>query len=337
MMNRILIIEVNWVGDVLFTTPAIRAIREWMPDAHISALVAPRCLDMLEGNPHINEIIILDEDKKHKGITGKLALISELRGKRFDMVISFHRSMTRMLICALAGIPRRVGYHTRKRGWLLTDSVIFKENDMHRVEHFLRLVSSIGIQAENKNYEFFISDNSIKKSDEILRDAGIGDEDFFVINPGGNWLPKRWPAQRFADLCVELKDKYGKKIIITGAKKDTPLAAEIIRLSNNSALSICAKTTLKELGAVLRRASLVVANDSGPMHIAASQRTPTVAIFGPTSPKVTGPYGSSDFIALQEWSDCPIPCYAACEDYRCIEAVTVEDVMEAVGSLLEKT
>jgi ADP-heptose:LPS heptosyltransferase len=170
-----------------------------------------------------------------------------------------------------------------------------------------------------------------------LKDAGISaEEEFFVINPGGNWLPKRWPKQRYAQLCRHLSIIYNKKIVITGAEKDIELAEEIIAQSGNFVISICGKTNLKELGAVMARASVVISNDSGPMHIAVSQRTPTIAIFGPTYPAITGPYGSSDYIVLHKWHDCKIPCYATCDNYRCMEAVTVDDVLGAIEQLSKK-
>ncbi|MFH1867923.1 MAG: lipopolysaccharide heptosyltransferase II [Candidatus Omnitrophota bacterium] len=336
-MKRILIIEVNWVGDVLFTTPAIRAIRENNPNAFIGCLTVPRCVDMLKDNPCIDEIIVYDEEGHHNGIFGKISLVSELKKKRFDTVISFHRSMSRMLIAALAGIPRRIGYSTKKRFWLLTDSVSPPSKEPHRVEYFVNIVKTIGMNTKTRDYEFYIPENAFKEADEILKEAGIEvGEKFFVINPGGNWLPKRWPKELYGELCKGLKSEHGMKIVITGAEKDIPLAEDIISMSSNSAVSICGKTTLKELAAVMKRASVVISNDSGPMHISVSQRTPTVAIFGPTSPSITGPYGSSDYIILHKWHDCRIPCYAECSDYRCMEAISVDDVVEAVKKMLSK-
>ena len=336
-MKRILIIEVNWLGDILFTTPAIRAVRENNPDAFISCVAVPRCVDMLKGNPHIDDIIVFDEKGRDRGIIKKLQFISILRKKRFDTVISFHRSMSRMLMAAIAGIPRRVGYYTRKRSWLLTDSVEQPIQEPHRVEYFLNITRAIGADTENKDYEFNISHGAFENAEKILTQAGVDiNEKFFIVNPGANWLPKRWPAARYGELCKRLKDVYNVKIIITGSEKDIRLADEIIASSENAAVSICAKTGLKELGAVMKKASLVVANDSGPMHIAVSQKTPTVALFGPTSPDITGPYGRARYIVLNKYSECEIPCYQLCDDYRCMEAISVDDVMEAADKMIER-
>lgn len=337
-MKRILIIEVNWVGDILFTTPAIRAIRERYPKSFMATLVVPRCIEMLKDNPNIDEIIVFDEKGAHRGVFGKVSLILEIRRMGFDTVISFHRSMSRMLLAFLAGIPRRIGYYTRKRSWLLTDAVASLKAQPHRVEYFLDITRAVGIYTKNKNYEFFVPKESFTEADETLRQNGIDkDEEYFLINPGGNWLPKRWPKERYAQLCESLKRLYKKKIVITGAEKDILLADDIIRMSNNSAISICGKTTLKELAAIIRRAVLIISNDSGPMHIAVSQRAPTIALFGPTHPAITGPYGDGDYIVLHKWKGCEVPCYdLTCSDYRCMEAISVEDVLDAVKRLKDK-
>lgn len=324
------------MGDVLFTTPAIRAIREHHPQGFIATLVVPRCVEMLKDNPNIDEIIVFDEKRGLGGLFGKISLILELRKRRFDTVISFHRSMSRMLLAALAGIPYRIGYYTRKRSWLLTETVALPKIPPHRVEYFLNITRAAGIDTDHKHYDFFVPEGSLVRADEILRQSGIGaGEEFFIINPGGNWPPKRWPKERYAQLCQSLKARYGKKILVTGAEKDIPLAEDIIRMSKGCAISICGKTTLKELAAIIKRARLLVSNDSGPMHIAVSQKTPTIAVFGPTSPAITGPPGEGNYAVLHKWDECEIPCYdLSCNNYRCMKAVSVEDVLEAVGQIL---
>jgi lipopolysaccharide heptosyltransferase II len=336
-MKKILIIEPNWLGDILFTTPAIRAVRKEKPDAFIACMIHPRCAELLEDNPDIDKLIIFDERVLHRGILRKLLFIRDLRRFKFDTVISFHRSMSRILIACLSGISRRIGCYTRKRSWLLTDSVEPPAAPFHRVEYFLNIIRAVGIDTDNKDYQFSIPESSVKSAESILEKTGIGaDDEFFVINPGGNWLAKRWPEQRYAGLCKELKAIYGKRIFLTGAFKDRELSEEITRMSNGSAINICGKTTLKELAVIMRKAKVVVANDSGPMHIAISQKAPTIALFGPTSPEITGPYGSGGYTMLQRWHDCAIPCYAVCEDYKCMKAITVEDVIEAVGRITRK-
>jgi len=334
-MKKILVIEPNWLGDILFTTPCIRALRKSNPGAFIGVMAHPRCKEMLDDNPNIDELILFDERSSHRGLLKKLFLILELKRLRFDMVVSFHRSMSRMLLAYLSGIPRRVGYYTKKRSWLLTDCVKEESRITHRVEYFSNILKGIGIDVDNKDYEFLVPESAVREADAALESASLHrDEEFFVINPGGNWSQKRWPKQSYAALCKKLHAIYKCRILVTGAEKDIALASDIIRSSGDYTISVCGKTTLKQLAAVMRKAKVVVANDTGPMHIALSQKAPVVALFGPTSPKITGPYGQGKYMVLHKWFDCAVPCYKTCQDYRCMEAISVDDVIEAVVKLL---
>ena len=138
-MKRILIINVNWLGDVLFSTPFIRAIRKKFPTSYIACMVVQRCKPMLELNPNIDEIIIYDEDSGYRSILGKIRLIKFLRFKRFDAAFILHRSFTRALIAFLSGIKRRIGYNAKKRKILLTDAVKLPSRDIHKVDYFLNI------------------------------------------------------------------------------------------------------------------------------------------------------------------------------------------------------
>jgi len=335
-MNRILIVNVNWVGDVLFSTPLIRAVREKFPDAYIACMVAPRCKEILELNPRLNEVIIYDEGGAHKGPFGKLRLIFYLRSKRFDTAILLHRSMTRALIAFLAGIPKRIGYYTRKQRYLLTEAVDIPSEEMHRADFFLNLGRSLGVSVKDRDYEFFISDKDRESARNILAAEGIMPGDKTVaINPGGNWDPKRWPKENFALLADKIAEKFNARIIITGAKKDTGLAGAISSKMGQRPAITCGKTSLRELAAIFERAGLVISNDSGPLHIAVSMGARAVALFGPTSPCITGPLGKGAFVVLRGDVGCEIPCYdLSCGDHRCMNAITVEGALEAAGKLL---
>lgn len=335
-MEKILIVNVNWLGDVLFSTPLIKAVRREFPEAYIACMVVPRCREILELNPNLNEIIIYDEDGTHKGFFGKLKLISYIRSKKFNTAILLHRSFMRAFIVFLAGVNKRIGYYTKKRSFLLTEALRMPPEELHRVDFFLNLGKSLGISASDRNYEFFISDEHRQMVKSLLNKEGIADKDVLIaINPGGNWEPKRWPKENFAALADKLTERINAKIIITGAKKDLPLAETISSAMRAKPVIACGKTSLKELASIFERANLVIANDSGPMHISVSMGTSTIALFGPTSPKITGPLGKGRFVVLQEGVDCEIPCYdLSCGDYRCMEAITVQNVVEVAERLL---
>ena len=159
--------------------------------------------------------------------------------------------------------------------------------------------------------------------------------DFLVaINPGGNWKPKRWPKENFARLADELVKRFDAKIIITGSRTDLRLAQDIASMMEAKPIITCGKTSLKELACIFRKVDIVVANDSGPMHIGVSMKAKTIALFGPTSPEITGPIGKGLYVVLHKKVDCEIPCYdLSCINYRCMKAITVEEVIEAVEKL----
>jgi lipopolysaccharide heptosyltransferase II len=333
-MKRILIVNVNWLGDTLFATPFIRALREKYPKAYIAILTHPRCYEILEGNININEIIIYDEKKQHKNILRKFSIISYLRAKNFDAAFILRKSLSRTLLLLFSKIPMRVGYRSKRAGFLLTKRVDIPHKKLHKVEYFLNLANAVGIETENKNYEIAVSNNDMKKAEKILEDTRIKDKKFIALNAGGNWNPKRWPAENFAKLGDEIFEKLGMNIVLTGEEKDIILAETISGLMKYKPFILCGKTNLKTLGAIFKKAMCVISNDSGPMHLAVAVNTNVIAIFGPTSPELTGPYGDGKYKVLHKDIGCKIPCYASkCKDNRCMKAVTVEDVMEAVKEI----
>ncbi|MFH1594356.1 MAG: lipopolysaccharide heptosyltransferase II [Candidatus Omnitrophota bacterium] len=328
--KRILIVEVNWLGDVLFSTPLVKAIRKKYKNAYIACMVVPRCRQILEYSPYIDEIITYDEKKTHRSLFGKIRLIAILRRRDFDLAILLHRSFTRALIAMLAGIRERIGYITEKGHRMLTRPIEPPESPVHKVEYFLKLAESLGCDISNKDYDFFISDRERDHINKELSLAGIEKEDLLVVvNPGGNWRSKRWSEDNFAKLCKALFEKFNIKIVISGAKKDVELASRIKEKAGPDISVFAGKTDLKELGALMGRANFVISADSGPMHIAVSMGSNVIALFGPTSPELTGPYGNGNYRVIRKNTECETPCYdVTCNDHRCMDSITVEDVLE---------
>ncbi|MCX5668243.1 MAG: lipopolysaccharide heptosyltransferase II [Candidatus Omnitrophica bacterium] len=350
--KRILIVNVNWIGDVIFSTPFIKAIRDAYPDGYIACLLHPRCADILKGSPRIDEIIIYDEEGRHKGIIGKLTLILYLRKRSFDMAFILHRSFTKALLTYLSGIKERIGYPTKSRGFLLTRTIGLPEEEVHKVEYFLGLARGYGIKVSENSYEFFVQDADRESMKKFLKSRGVTDKDrLIVLCPGGNWAPKRWPKKNFARLADMLAEGLSAKIVLSGAKKDSVLVEEIRLVMKSIPVISCGETTLKELGALLERADLVVANDSGPMHLAVAMKSNVIALFGPTSPGLTGPYGKGNYRVIwktegcdpstgsgshpEALEGCEVPCYdVTCADNRCMALITVEDVFREAEGLL---
>lgn len=335
--KRILIFNVNWLGDVLFSTAALRNIRRNYPNSFIACIVPSRCYPILKDNPHLDEIIIFDEKDRHRTVLAKLKFAKSLREKRFDAVFLLHRSFSRALICRLAKIPHRLGYHTPKRGFILTDKVIAPVKDsLHRIDYYLNLIEKIGLKVEDRYLEFFIRQDDIKFVNNFLDKNGIKESDFLVaINPGGNWPPKRWPKDYWAILADKLIDEFGAKVIITGSHSDIKDAKSIEALMKVKPIIACGAFNLKQFGALCKRLDLFITADTGPLHIAnASGAKRIIAIFGPTSFKITGPYPERNTVILSKDVGCKIPCYVVdCKDNRCMKAITPEDVIEKIEEI----
>ncbi|MEK6564404.1 MAG: lipopolysaccharide heptosyltransferase II [Candidatus Omnitrophota bacterium] len=336
---NILIVEVNWLGDVLFSTPAIKVLRKQFPDSRISCLIVPRVKEVLENNPYIDELIINDEEGLHKGFFGRLKLVKALKSKNFDLAVFFHRSFSRALIAYLAGIPRRLGYATWKRRFLLTEAIPMpKKDSLHRVDHYLNIVKPLGCAVDDRQYEFFLSQEDERFAEDFWNKEGLKKDDWTVcLNPGGNWGPKRWPKENFASLADRLIREYQAKIIFSGSKDDILLIKEITRMMEQKEFSVSAGyTNLKAAGAIFKKANLTISGDSGPLHIAASVGATVLALFGPTSPAITGPIGSGRIALMHKPLECRVPCYdAACNDNRCMREIKVEDVLAEVKKLEE--
>ncbi|MFH0913646.1 MAG: lipopolysaccharide heptosyltransferase II [Candidatus Omnitrophota bacterium] len=332
--KKILIFNVNWLGDVLFSTATIRGIRRNFPDSFIACIIPSRCYPILKGNPHLDEIIIFDDKDRHRGILAQMNFVRLLKKRKFDLVFLLHRSFTRALICRLADIPERYGYYTRKRGFLLSKKIVPPKKDtLHRIDYYLNIIGQAGLAAEDRYTEFFVSDEDINFVDGFLNKNSIQKNDFLVaVNPGANWLPKRWPKDYWARLCDRLIAEFSAKVIITGSRQDLSLASSIKESMREEPVITSGIFNLKQLGALFKRVDLFISADTGPLHIANAMGTKKIiALFGPTSSQITGPVPAQNTVVLAKDVGCEIPCYMVhCKDSRCMKAVTPDDVIKEI-------
>jgi lipopolysaccharide heptosyltransferase II len=331
---RVLIIEVNWIGDILFSTPAIR-VR--YPGAYIAALVIPRGKLLLLGNNYLDEVMVLDEEGRHRGFRGKLRLLRDLAKRNFTVAYVLRPSLTRTIWLFMAGIKKRVGFDKKGR-FFLTERVPMPEGmDWHRADIYYYLVSRDKIPPEERRCDFFVASADRVFVDKFLEKNAIGSpgKKMVVLHVGGNWDLKRWPQSHFAALIDALGARYDVAIIITGLFLDYPLAKEIISMAGYKAFNACGQTNLKQLGVLFQKCDLVISADSGPLHIAMAMNARTISLFGPTSVEMTGPIGHGPHSVLRPRElACKVPCYdTECPDNRCMKAITVEQVLEEIERL----
>lgn len=335
--NKILIVGVNWLGDSLFLLPFISSLRDNFKNSFIAIMTVPRVKELFIGNPDLNEVIIYDEKGRDKSLFRKLNLINDLKKKNFDVVFIPRPSFSRTLICWLSGISKRIGFGKFRGSSLLTEKINPPENLIHRIDQNLKILEDMGLTIKDRVYHFSIKDSDRNYINNLLLEMGVGSDNFIIINAGGNWPNKRWPLEFFARLCDKIIDELNVKIVFSGAERDIELVNKIQGLTKNKNFLLCGRTNFGQLAALMEKALIVISADSGPMHVAASAGTKVIALFGPTSPLVTGPYPLDKHIILQLDVGCKTPCYVkGCSNIRCMSAIKVEDVFESIKRALNK-
>ena len=331
-MNNILVVNVNWLGDAVFSIPVFKTLKKTYPQARISCLCAPRVQEVLQYCPYVDKIIIYDERGKHRLPWKKWKLIHYLKKEKFDAAFLLHRSMTRGLMVYLAGIPLRIGFCKAKA--LLTHPVPMDHEEIHRCDYYLKVLEDYGIKVQDRFCELRLKEEDMQSLDIKLSKAGIGPtENYIVLNTGGNWDLKRWSADSFAILAKRLNQEFGLKIVFSGAQKDKEYCQMIARDAINgvSTVVLAGETTLGESLALYKRSVAVISGDSGPLHLAHSVGADVIGIFGPTRPDITGPRGTGRLQILFKDVGCnKAPCYhLSCTNNVCMQSVTVDDVVQA--------
>jgi heptosyltransferase II len=335
---RILILNQNWLGDALFSTPALRALRKRHPDAFIACLAPARVSEALRRNPHLNEVLVYNERAMLVTLYEPLRILALLLARRFDTAFLFHRSRSKAFLMMLAGIRKRVGYARDGRDWLLTRAVAPPAGRLHKIDYFLHLLKSSGIPADGREPEMRPRPEEEASLEKLLASEGLAPgAPYAVLHPGGNWDLKRWPASyfiRWTRLFLEKNQDW--KVVICGTKGEEALSRQIVGgAPSGKALSVCGRTTLGQLAALMKRSRLVLSNDSGPIHVAASQKARILGLYGPTSPCETGPVSAGPVRVLSKDVGCRVPCYfRACDHRVCMDLLTPEEAMEKTWELL---
>jgi len=356
---RILIIRTDRIGDLLLSTPAIKAVREAYPDAHIAVMVRPYVEDIVDGNPYIDEVILCDK-YSYKGLLREdirilkrlieffvnlipvITLSWRLHRKRFDLAIILHPTDRSNLIPFLAGIPERVGYD-KKLGFLLTKR--FKDTkhlgEKHEIDYNFDVLRAVGIIAKDRTLYMPIKAEYERVIDRFMALNDIGNKDVIVaVHPGASCPSKRWPAYRFGRVADELMDKYNVKIVIIGGPSDVKTVREVETGMLLSPIILSEAHSLGEVAALLKKCKLLISNDSGPVHIAVAVGTPVVSIFGRLDPGLSpqrwGPVGPND-IVIHKDVGCERCLAHNCKlSFKCLDAITIEEVLSAAEHLLAK-
>ncbi|MGD9903225.1 MAG: glycosyltransferase family 9 protein [Vicinamibacterales bacterium] len=351
---RLLLVRLRLVGDVTFTTPAIRALRRHFPAATIDYLVEAAAAPVVRHNPHLSSVIEVTRPRGWRRLAADLALARTLRRRRYDVAIDFHGGPRSAWLVRASGAPTRIGYAIPGRQWAYTTRVAWHphlEPPRHSVLNQWDLLGPLGLPPADPDRDpvemVAGSEASTAAADRLAR-AGIdATTPLVVLHVSASNPFRRWPRASFARLAAGLAaGDPARRIMITAGPSEADaadaVAAEAAQLAGGAAAGIVrsGEPTLEELEVIVSRARLFIGGDSGPLHVAATTGVPIVALFGPTLPARSMPWRAATIpaVALEPG---PLPCRPCHQrrcvpgDFRCLTAITPDAVLAAATSLLE--
>ena len=356
--KRILIVNPFGIGDVLFSTPLIRNLRFYYPEAFIAVAVQKRTAPILENNPHIDKIIPfsrgdfkeLSRQSKAKALNLLFGVIAEVFRQRFDLCFDLSLEHRYSLLLKFFGVTPRIGYNYKNRGRFLTHKInIEGYRDKHVVEYHLELLKFLDLEPRFRNIELYLRQEQRDWAKDFLKQKGLNEGDLLIgILPfggqsfGGQAEIRRWPLENHAKLADLLVDKLKVKIVILAGPGEKGNLNHLLTVMHNRAID-ASETSIIQLASIIENCRLVISNDAGPLHIVNALNIPNISFFGPVDEEVYGPYPQNpNRIVLKRDFDCR-PCYRyfrvpECRyERRCLTQITVGEVFQEAAKLLKIT
>ena len=344
--KSILIIKLSAIGDVVHTLPFLEVIRENFPKARIDWVVEEASSQIIEGHRAIDHVIVSHRTSWQKqlfsgreslaALIGIRRFLRELRAETYDLVIDLQGLLKSAVLLGLSRGRRKVGPSWGKEGsrLFLTEPPFFVDADLHAVEKYLKAAEYLECDRTSWKGDIPIREADKRTITKLLHDNEVEGKVLVAINPMAKWTTKLWETEKFSALADRLQKELSCQVVFTGSKQDREEINGIIRRMDEKPWNLTGQTHLKELAYLYSRCQLLISTDTGPMHIAASMGCPVVALFGPTAPWRTGPYGSGHTVIRQEMA-CS-PCLKKkCEVLGCMKDITVDRVFGAVEQQLD--
>ena len=341
--QRILVKEVNWLGDVVMSLPALRAIRRAWPEAHLAILIKRELASFFDGAAWLDEVIPYSVGRGVSGLMDRRRIVGGIRTRQFDLGVMFPNSFESALWIAMAGIKRRAGYIADARGALLTlkASPSREALDRHQVNYWLAMVRDTRVAAgvadlTAKDFAIDVHGPHRERMREFLAaNRNRAGSPIFAIAPAAAFGPaKEWPADRYGELIDLLAQHDDAEVVLVGAPSERAKCDEVASASKSGAIVAAGGTNIGELAALLSLCDGFIGNDSGCAHLAGALGIPTVAIFGSTNPDRTGPPGARTRVIYRKL-ECS-PCLArTCRfgHYNCLTQVHAAELVDAIRSL----
>jgi len=345
---NILIVKTSAIGDVIHTLPALNALRRKYPEARIDWLVEEAAADLVLGHKALDTVLVsrrkawvrdLQQGRVLAAWRGFADFVKRMRAIEYDLLIDFQGLLKSGIFVGLARAKRKVGFgkgmeHAECSYIFLNEPVPPVNMDQHAAIRELLLLKGIGIESEEVVFDLPVGMEHREKIGQLLESSGIDPtKPLVAINPMTTWETKHWLNDRFARVADQLLDR-GMSVVFSGGPQDVQGIEEIRAVMKGNAVSLAGKTNLKELAALYERVKVLITTDTGPMHLAAATGTPVVALFGPTAPWRTGPFGAGHRILRAEM-DCS-PCLKKhCDrEHACMMQISVDQVVQAALAVL---
>ena len=336
----ILVYAPSWIGDAVMSLGALRYLRHAYPDSQLTVLAKPGIEDLYRCCEAVDGTMCLDPGTE-RGVSGFLRVASRLRESAFDLAVLFPNSFRSAATVWAAGIPHRWGYGHDGRGFLLTKAAppAHRPFGRHQAYFYIDLLRHLGIETGEPDLRLNLQESMRRNAATLLEAHGWrSGESLIGIHPGATGsAAKRWMPKRYAEVADRLAASaasHDARVVILGGAGEEAIAAETKAHLRSAPIILAGKTSLAELMGIAATLSVLICNDSGPMHVASALGVPTVAVFGPTDERETGPLGRDARVVRQQvecspclLKDCPI-------DHRCMDRVTVENVYQVAVDLL---
>ncbi len=330
-VRKILIIKLKGIGDVVLSTIVFNNLLKDFPNAKIDFLTEPPSLPVLENLNFINKVILY----KRNSFSNSLKLYFQIFFNRYDLVLDLYSNPRTAFITFFSLAKYRAGFPYRGRKYAYNLFGPTERNKYHSAELHLQLLKSIGLSYDEKELFFDLKKDSIDMANNFFYNNFNNDDLIIGLSPSGGWKSKRCDPIKFAEIGNAVIEKYNAKVLILWGQEDLNDAIEIQSLMKYSSLLI-PETDINQLAAFLAKCDLVITNDSGPMHITSALKTPVLGLFGPTDPKLQGPFGEqNEWIRLNELDcigcnllDCPI-------NHECFKDLPIDKILDKIDILLK--
>lgn len=338
-IQKILVIKLRAVGDVVLSTAVLPSLRKAYPKSQIHFLVDYQGREVLEGNPLIDRIHCPPYSKKDKinRITRQrvaLQFLKMIREEKYDLVFDLFGNPRSAFLTWMTGAPKRVGFAFRGRKYAYHHRVIPRGDRVHEVDFNLDALRALHIPVVDVSPQFYYTAKDRDIIDRWIKEEELEGASLVGVHCWGGWEAKRWGLNRFALLSDRLSEAMKAKTILLWGPGERIYAEQVQSMARDMTV-IAPETSLKQLGALLSRCQIVIANDSGPMHIAAAVGTPTVGIFGPTQWKLQGPFGKGHGVAYKQELACLGCNRTSCREMSCMRDLGVDEVMKVVKKVVQ--